>query len=455
MGPHTLAIHASIFTVNMRRDDNTTFRNETSRPISMNHLFTNHCRDIPLRTPRLGVKLFWFTLAAAILLIGPSLKVLFAAQSVAQRVDEKSALLKLLSLDKSGEITWETAEGKSPSSSLEKLVQWGEWKEPGRGSIVWLSGGGWFVGELLALDSEHLTLDSDLFGEMKLPLELLAGCTPHPPSDRTERDALGRKMLQSSGKTDRVMLDNGDELTGKIMALKTNKLEIRTANGPLTLELAKASSFIFNPALAADTRPKGMCVWSSFQDGSRLRLSQLQVDDKKVHANLLGGFEVAADAKSLVALQPVGGTVTYLSDVKPDSFKHVPYLQLPWTYEVDHNVLGGQLRCDGRAFLKGLGMHSAARVTYALDQKYRRFESEIGIDDATRGKGSVVFRVFTDDGSGTWRDQFTSPVVRGGQSPLPISVDLWGVKRLSLLVEFADHGDELDHADWLNARFVK
>ena len=48
-----------------------------------------------------------------------------------------------------------------------------------------------------------------------------------------------------------------------------------------------------------------------------------------------------------------------------------------------------------------------------------------------------------------------SEVVRGGQPPVPISVDLDGVKRISLLVDFADRGDELDHADWLDARLAR
>ena len=30
-----------------------------------------------------------------------------------------------------------------------------------------------------------------------------------------------------------------------------------------------------------------------------------------------------------------------------------------------------------------------------------------------------------------------------------------GAARMALLVEFADRGDELDHANWLNARLVK
>jgi hypothetical protein len=67
----------------------------------------------------------------------------------------------------------------------------------------------------------------------------------------------------------------------------------------------------------------------------------------------------------------------------------------------------------------------------------------------------VAFRVFTDDGGGEWREAASSGILRGGQAPQTLSADLKGAKRISLLVDFADRGDELDHADWLDARLVK
>ena len=38
---------------------------------------------------------------------------------------------------------------------------------------------------------------------------------------------------------------------------------------------------------------------------------------------------------------------------------------------------------------------------------------------------------------------------------MTISVDNDGAKRLDLVVDFADRADELDHANWLNARLVR
>ena len=100
-------------------------------------------------------------------------------------------------------------------------------------------------------------------------------------------------------------------------------------------------------------------------------------------------------------------------------------------------------------------MHSAARITYDLDREYRAFQSEVAIDDSTGGRGSAACRVFTDDGSGQWRLKYEGPIVRGGQQPIPVNVDLTDAKRLSLLVDFADRGDEHDHVDWLDARLIR
>ncbi len=148
-------------------------------------------------------------------------------------------------------------------------------------------------------------------------------------------------------------------------------------------------------------------------------------------------------------MQPLGGKAVYLSDLAAASYKHIPYLQLAWPYEQDFNVLGGALRSGGAVYLKGLGLHGAARLTYDLERPYRALQAELAIDDVAAGHGSVDVRVFVDTGAGRWEPRYASPTVRGGQAPVAMSVDLTGVKRISLLVEFADRGDERDEADLL------
>jgi hypothetical protein len=78
----------------------------------------------------------------------------------------------------------------------------------------------------------------------------------------------------------------------------------------------------------------------------------------------------------------------------------------------------------------------------------------VAIDDSAGKRGSVAFGVYVLR-DGKWQPAYTSEVVRGGDSPQSVSVDLAGADAMTLVVDYADRGDELDHADWLNARLVR
>ena len=96
-------------------------------------------------------------------------------------------------------------------------------------------------------------------------------------------------------------------------------------------------------------------------------------------------------------------------------------------------------------------MHSASRITYQIDQKFRWFQAELAIDQAAGNRGSVIFRVFLQR-DGEWTSKYTSPVMRGTTRPLAIKLKVTQADAIALLVEFADRGDERDYANWLNAR---
>jgi hypothetical protein len=275
------------------------------------------------------------------------------------------------------------------------------------------------------------------------------------PLEAAARDQLLARLAAPGGQTDRVLLDNGDELTGTLGGLDERLLRLETDGGTLDVEVDKVSAVMFNPALADPPGGNAVSTLVGFRDGSRVRAASLVADEKAATIKLTSGASLTAPTEAIVALQPFGGRATYLSDVKPASYKHIPYLELTWPYHADRSVLGSQLRAGGHLYAKGLGMHSPARITFDLDQPYRAFQAELAIDDETSAHGSAVFRVFTDDGSGSWQPRFTSETIRGGQAPVSASVDLAGAKRISLLVDFSDRGDEWDHADWLNARLVR
>ncbi len=132
---------------------------------------------------------------------------------------------------------------------------------------------------------------------------------------------------------------------------------------------------------------------------------------------------------------------TSLTQLAPLSAK-----QGPLPLGVNKSAGGSPLRIAGRRYARGLGMCANAHVTYFLGGGYDTFSAEIGIDDETRGKGSVVFKISADDTL-----MFKSDVLHAGEPPQPLKVSIKDRKLLTLSVESAGDGIEGDHADWGDA----
>jgi hypothetical protein len=371
-----------------------------------------------------------------------------ASAPTAVTADGQATAAQLTAADARWQLVFTTA-GKSRPMPAAELVRWGQFAEPARGPVIVLADGGLLAAEVTGIDKDRLAAESDLFGAVKIPLESLAGVLFHPPAGQQGRDRLLDRIARDAGRSDRLILDNGDEITGLIEGLDNDTVHVAAELGRLDVATRRIVALVFNPALKQPAGAAGFRAWAGLSDGSRLLATKIIMSGDALELTA-AGQTWKTPAKELVALQPLGGRAVYLSDLKPREYRHLPYLDLPWPYHNDRNVTGGLLRCGGRLFLKGLGVHSAARLSYALDQPYRRFEADLGIDDSTGGRGSVLFRVLVDG-----RQRYASGPVRGGAAPLSVSIDLAGAKRLDLLVDYGEQGDVLDHADWLNARVIK
>jgi hypothetical protein len=372
----------------------------------------------------------------------------------------------LARVDRQGTI--EFREGKkSRTLPMAELVAWGAPSELSSRPRLLLADGGVLAADILSCDDARLKVESELFGLPEFPLEFVSGVVTQPPADSQRSELLTARLRSGDRRedsadgpgvdeaaprqnSDRVILENGDELTGTIVAIDDENVHLKTPAGPLEIERDKVVAIGFNPSLLSGARPRGVHCLVGFSDGSLLAAASLVVDESLARVTLAGGLELSTDAGAVTFLQVLGGKAAYLSDLSAESYRHVPYLSLAWPYQRDASVSGARLRAGGRLYVKGIGMHSASRLTFRLDPKHLRFEAEAAIDDETEGRGSVVFRVFVDD-----REAFKSEAIRGGMPPTPISVDVRGGKRLSLIVDFAERGDELDRADWLDARLVE
>jgi NPCBM/NEW2 domain len=362
----------------------------------------------------------------------------------------------LIGADADWNWTFKSADGSQTTVPARKVVRYGSFAVTKGGHRLRLRSGGEILGYAIAIDDRNVAIESDLFDDaLELPRGSVAAVIFDMPTDETTKRTLEKRVDAAASDGDTLLFVNGDQLVGHIVGLSKDKLTFKTVESDVLVDRSRTAAIVFARGPTSEKSQQALKTWVGLRDGSRVLADTLVVTDGLATIALPAEGRIVVKPDAVIALQPIGGDTVYLSDLKDAGYRHIPFLSLPWVYRLDSNVVGGPLIVDKRLHLKGLGMHSAARITYNLDGEYRAFQSELAIDDSTGGRGSVNCRVFTDGGNGKWQLKFESPVIRGGNKPLSVDVELAGAKRISLLVDFADRGDELDHLDWLDARLVK
>ncbi|MER5551276.1 sigma-70 family RNA polymerase sigma factor [Streptomyces sp. NPDC002793] len=109
------------------------------------------------------------------------------------------------------------------------------------------------------------------------------------------------------------------------------------------------------------------------------------------------------------------------------------------------------LSIASETYAHGVTVHSRSSVTVQLNRACTSYEAMAGVDDLTMGLGAVRFSVFAGDGSRLWQ----SPVLRGGEPAVPVSVGIEGTETIRLVVEPSDGAGGAGGvalADWADSR---
>ena len=361
------------------------------------------------------------------------------AQPKARLTDGSSRAATLNEIDADWRLKFTGREDKKLFDVPAKdLIAWGAPNEAERGAWFLLADGGLIVGDLLRTKDGVAVVDSATLGELKVPLSRLRGIVFTPPAKRLGRDRLEAKLRSARADADEVWMLNDDRLRGSVASISEEKIELLEGERNVDLPLENAAAIVFDSAVVEPTPHKGLGAAIGLADGSLIVADRCEPNTEGDRIKLTSGkLSVTIPLSKIVFVQPFGGRAMFLSDLKAAGYRHIPLLDLKWDYKTDANVLGGKLRSGGRISRKGLGVHSASVLTYRVPEGARRLIGRVGIDDSTASGGSVIFRVFVDDGSGKWKPKFASKVVRGGNDPLDLSIDLTGVRQVSLMVDFA------------------
>lgn len=190
--------------------------------------------------------------------------------------------------------------------------------------------------------------------------------------------------------------------------------------------------------------------------GSRLEIAQARLAADRLTVKTPAGFEHTIALGQIAA---VTGRVQYLSDLEPESAVWTPYASaagqpdtLARLFRPRRNeaVDGGELKLDGVSYAKGLAMYSRSELVYRLPPgQFKRLKALAGIDDRARPAGAVRLVVYGDDRALLEAD------VAADREPLPIDLDLAGVRRLRIVVDFGPRAEAMDLFDLCDARILQ
>ncbi len=319
------------------------------------------------------------------------------------------------------------------------------------GEHVIFANGDRLPGTVLRLEGERLQLRR---GPDTLPLPLSAvSVVWFAPPDGSDPDRLRRLLAAESRSRDSVRLRSGDSIEGTVTGIDARAVRLDVNGKELTVERARVALIALNTELTAKLVPKSASGRLILRDGTRLALASATCADGKMLSGVtLFKAAVSFPIAEVIALDILGGPAVYLSELKPRSFEHTPYLGTAWPYVLDGSVDRRDLRLGGSTFDRGLGVHTASRLTYDLAGRYRRFEARVGLDDRSGKGGTARIRILVDGKPRAVAGDHALTIRTG---PLEVRVDVAGAKELTLVVDFGARGGVAGHVDWADARLAK
>lgn len=361
---------------------------------------------------------------------------------------------------------------------------------PGNRVQFLLNDGGTLAGEILADHGEETVIartslaDRTVFRFDRLAAIRLAEGSAFPRSLELFESTL-RQRLPGQDQLITRSLDEPRVVRGRLESLNAERGAFSLGDSPRTFMIDR----MFAVVLASGASPRAPLPASLIlSDGTTFSARLRSGDERSLSLETSFGMEIELPVSRILELHFQSERIVYLAQFSPVEQHVEGRLHRPWPIRVDRGVAGAPLTLNGRVFRRGIGVHSYTELAFELDAPFESFAATIGIDDSVRPRGDVVFRVLGEEGMSPQQSDtrgtvrlplptesatgpravesrsepstgkrllFDSGPVTGRDAGRDILVDIRGVRRLWLVVDFGEQLDLSDHANWADARLIK
>ncbi len=262
--------------------------------------------------------------------------------------------------------------------------------------------------------------------------------------------------LSKAGASDLIVVragDNLDYLDVVVKSVTPEEVSVEVDGQPRTLSRDRVDGLIFGHASIPEFGDP-LCILDA---GVPVRARSFQLADEGLQVLTQSGVRVTLGFDTIRNYDFSAGKLMYLGDVEPDAMNVVKYLGPAFPLELEmhkprrnQSPDGQPITIENQVYRKGLGVRSKTELIYRLRGAYSRFEAIAGIDDEVRGKGGHVRLLIRGDDKVLFDE-----MVDDARGAIPLELDVSGVNRLTILVDFGQNQGFADHLDLANARVVK
>jgi hypothetical protein len=317
-----------------------------------------------------------------------------------------------------------------------------------------LAGGDQVGGELLGWDDKALRLKTP-YGELSIPVKQLREVWHGSTDDIEKARAAARSAgTTTTGATEDTAFARKDDqvipVNGLVRGATTDSLNFRFHDEDKQIKLEKLVGVMLAVAedAAADDSLQQSLVFAS---GDVVSGQWTALENGSVTLKTTWGDTLKVPVKSFDRIRTKNGRLVYLSDLAPAAVEQTPYFDRMLSFRADKSLTGGTIKLADGDHAKGLSVHSRTVLRYDIGRKYEKFRAKLGFQQPEGKAGRVAVRVLGDN------DKVLHEVAdaRGDQPPGDLDLNVSGVSRLTLEVDFGADQDVGDRFVWADARLLR
>lgn len=359
-----------------------------------------------------------------------------------------------------------TEEGEEKKLALDDIL---ELRLPGKSEPVESS-----AHEVLLTDGSRLncqkvnstektfSLEHPSLGKLEIPAEFVNSVRLAPSANAVAE--VWAKLTERRGNSDLLVIrkDNLlDHIKGGVGPISDDKVQFFLGGQQNPINRSKLYGVIFGNRKLPTAVPVARAILSN---NDTVELKSLSYSGEAFEGELMAGAKVTLPIDKIVTLDFSLGKVQFLSDITPRKNKTelpfyfanepIPEIDLEYhSVKINKNFSGKPLQLGKTVYARGLCIHPKTELAYRLSKEMRRFQAMMGIDNvvAQRGLGDVKVTI-SGDGK-----PLLETIVRAGDEPRKVDLDVTGVVVLEILVDRARE-DDLgvgDHLNLADAKLIK